>query len=150
MIAVAQVEQLTALKLWCANCFCHIFCLLTKVSIIRCHIHTVQEHLYTLLQALRSYSASMIGWHNTKPSGWRNLFPAGLICKYIITTESFRWYRIFPILVYPSPRAMDRFLQQNATILCPCIQDAYTVHIGDLNLDLLFCLPHFYPYTTGD
>jgi hypothetical protein len=24
------------------------------------------------------------------------------------------------------------------------------LHIGDLNLDLLLCLPHFCPYTAGD
>ena len=52
------------------------------------------------------------------------------------------------MLLFPSLRAMDRFLQQN---------DNYTLsmyieylHIGDLNLDPLLCLLLFYPYTTGD
>ncbi len=52
----------------------------------------------TLLQVLMPYSASMTGWHNTKPSGERNLFPACKLSKDIITIGFFRWYRTFPMI----------------------------------------------------
>jgi hypothetical protein len=73
----------------------------------------------------------MFRWHNTKRSGQRNLFPVGCFYKYIITTESFRWYRTFPIYYSPPSMPWKDFCNKKTTILCTCIG---CLRIGDLNL----------------
>ncbi len=50
----------------------------------------------------------------------------------------------------PPPAPWTDFCNKMQLYFVHVLRDACTVHIGDLNLDLLFCLPHFYPYTTGD
>ncbi len=51
-------------------------------------------------------------------------------------------------IVIPLPLRHGQILQQNDNYILSMYTEC--LHIGDLNLDLLSCLSHFYPYTTGD
>ncbi len=80
----------------------------------------VRKKVSTLLLVLRPYSASMTWWHNTKPSGERNLFPACMLSKDIVTIGFFRWYRTLPMTSDISEKFPSPALQQNGTILYAC------------------------------
>ena len=100
---------------------------------------------HTLLQVLRPYSASMTGWHNTKPSGERNLFSACMLSKDIITIGFFRWYQTFPMISDISEKFSSPALQQNGTNTL-CMLWTHTQVISTRSS--LHCLLRFYLCTT--